>query len=213
MGPREAGPGTAPARQEDKMKTDIARRMGVAVAALAALFGTTAFAGTNSESQTVTQVGATAVLYRGPQVNVVISDRFARYNPTGNWLLLDTAMTATGDPIGIPRGAIAVRTPDGEVVPLATQAQFERAYPQLTATVMRANVSREPLGYLIPQRYRPMRLFAPHGIGVVWDSVWLDQFHNSFGRLYFHLPFGVQKGPYALLIHLKEHEIVIPFTV
>jgi hypothetical protein len=194
------------------MRTNLLRGMGVAVAAFGALFGTTAWADTSPAAQ-LTQVGATAILYKGPQIRVVVSDRYARYNPGGNWLLLDTAMTATSEPIGIPRSAIAVRTPSGEVIPLATQAEFEKHYPRLASTVMQANVTREPLGYLIPQRFRPLRLFAPHGIGITWDSAWLDQFHNSYGRLYFHLPNGVQKGQYELLIHLPKNEVAIPFTV
>jgi hypothetical protein len=194
------------------MKTNLLRRTGVAVATFGALFGTVAVADPAPASQ-LTQVGATAIVYKGPQINVVVSDRFARYNPEGKWLLLDTAMTATSDPVEIPRGAIAVRTPDGTVVPLATQADFELHYSQLASTLMRARVAGEPLGYLIPARYRSLRLFAPRGIGIVWDSAWLDQFHNSYGRLYFNLPNGVQKGRYELLIHLPNDEVVIPFTV
>lgn len=194
------------------MKTNFLRRTGVVVAAFGALFGTAAIADPAPTSQ-LTQVGATAIVYKGPQINVVVSDRFARYNPEGKWLLLDTAMTATSDPVEIPRGAIAVRTPDGTVVPLATQAEFEMHYPQLASMLMRARVAGEPLGYLIPARYRSLRLFAPRGIGIVWDSAWLDQFHNSYGRLYFNLPNGVQKGQYELLIHLPNDDVVIPFTV
>ena len=194
------------------MTTKVMRRAGVLAAALAALLGTTALAD-GVPTARLQQVGATAVLYRGPQIRVVVSDRYARHNPEGGWLLLDTAMTATSAPIGIPRSAIAVRTPFGDVVPLATQAEFEKHYPNLVSTIAQANVSREPLGYLIPARYRPMRLFAPHGIGIVWDSVWLDEFHNSYGRLYFQIPGGVHRGRYELLIHLPHEEVVIPFTV
>ncbi len=194
------------------MKRNLLRRTGVAAVAFGALVGTAAAADPAPPPQ-LTQVGATAIVYRGPQINVVVSDRFARYNPEGKWLLLDTAMTATSDPVEIPRGAIAVRTPGGTVVPLATQAEFELHYSQLASTLMRARVAGEPLGYLIPARYRLLRLFAPRGIGIVWDSAWLDQFHNSYGPLYFNLPNGVEKGRYELLIHLPKGEVVIPFTV
>ncbi len=194
------------------MNTNLLRRTGMAVAAFGVLFGTVAVAAPVPATQ-LTQVGATAIVYKGPQINVVVSDRFARYNPEGRWLLLDTAMTATRDPVEIPRGAIAVRTPDGTVVPLATQAEFEMHYPQLASMLMRARVAGEPLGYLIPARYRSLGLFAPRGIGIVWDSAWLDQFHNSYGRLSFNLPNGVHKGQYELLIHLPNDDVVIPFTV
>ncbi len=194
------------------METNLLRRTATAVAACGALIGAAAAAGAAPASQ-LTQAGATVIVYRGPQIQVVVSDRFARSNPEGKWLLLETEMTATKEPLEVTRSAIAVRTPDGAVVPLATQAQFEKNYPQLASTLMRARVASEPLGYLIPQRTRFLRLFAPHGIGIAWDSAWLDEFHNSYGRLYFNLPNGVHKGRYELLIRLPKGEVAIPFTV
>jgi hypothetical protein len=159
------------------------------------------------------QVGATAIVYKGPQVDVALSYRFAKLNPTGRWLLLDTAMTAAAETIEVPRTAIALRTPDGAVVPLATQQEFGKDYPQLAAMIARANVSREPLNYLIPHRYRRIGYFAERGHGLAWPSVWLDQRHNAFGRLFFQLPDGIQKGNYELLIKLPKSQVAIPFTI
>jgi hypothetical protein len=202
------------------MRTNLIRATGVAVAALGALFGTVALAGTAPASQVeaspasqVKDVGATTVLYRGPRIQVAISFQYARYHPEGKWLLLDAEMSAYGGPIGIPRNAIAVRTPSGDVVPLATQKEFEEGYPQLVSPIKRADFLREPLGYLLPEPFRRLHLFALHGIGWVWQDAWLDPFHNCYGRLYFHLPNGVHKGHYQLLIHLPKSEVVIPFTI
>jgi hypothetical protein len=190
---------------------NLLRGMGVAAAALGALFGTAALAETSAAS--VSDAGATIVVYRGPRIQVAISDKYARYHPEGNWLMLDTEMAATGGPIGIPRSAIAVRTPSGEVVPLATQEEFERGYPQLVSPIKQADFLREPLGYFLHEPFRPLHLFRVHGVGWVWPSAWLDPFHNCYGRLYFHLPNGVRKGRYELLMQLPKHEVVIPFTV
>jgi hypothetical protein len=194
------------------MQKNLMRRAAVAVAALAALFATAAKANATPPVG-VTQVGATTIFYGGPLIRVVVSDRFARYNPQSGWLMLDTAMNAINAPIVIPRDAIALRTPGGEVVPLATQKEFAQHYPQLASAIMRANFAKVPLQYLPHWSVRRLGLFAPRGIGITWDSAWLDQFHDSYGRLYFHLPSSVQKGRYELLIHLPEHEVVIPFTV
>ncbi len=162
---------------------------------------------------TLTQVGSTAIVYRGDQIDVALSYRYAKLNPEGRWLLLDTAMTAATDPIEVPRTAIWLRIPDGRVVPLATQEEFGRDYPQLAAMITRANVMREPLGYLTPQRPRLIRFFAERGRGLAWPSTWLDQWHNNFGRLFFRLPDGIQKGDYQLLIRLSKGEVAIPFTI
>ncbi|HNX51770.1 MAG TPA: hypothetical protein PLS53_14250 [Thermoanaerobaculaceae bacterium] len=159
------------------------------------------------------QVGATAVVYQGPQVDVAVSYRFAKLSPKGSWLLLDTSMTSAADPVEIVRGAIEVRTPTGEVVPLASQEDFNQDYHLLAASIARANVTREPMNYLLPHRYRPMRLFADRRLGVVFQSVWLDSRHDDLGRLYFRLPGGVQKGSYELLIKLAKGDVVIPFVI
>jgi hypothetical protein len=161
----------------------------------------------------VKQVGATAVLYRGPQVKVAISYRSPRLNPALDWLMLDAAMTATLGPIEIPRNAVSVRTPDGQVVPLAPYRAYSTDYPQLAPAILQDNAIRDPLGYLPPQRFRRLDYFPPRGVGLAWDSVWLDNWHNNYGRLFFQLPGPVQKGNYELLIHLSESQVVIPFTL
>jgi len=193
------------------MGTYLRRRAWVPLAAVAALVGTAA--GAETSASHFSDAGATTVVYRGPRIQVAVSWRYARYHPEGTWLMLDTEMSAFGGPIGIPRGAFAVRTPSGEVVPLATQEEFERGYPQLVSPIRQADFLRENLGYFLHEPIRPLHLFRVHGVGWVWPSAWLDPFHNCYGRLYFHLPNGVQKGRYELLIHLPKDEVVIPFTV
>ncbi len=183
-----------------------------AVAGLSLLCDAAVWA-TTAAAPELKQVGATAVVYNGPQVDVALSYRFAKLNPTGRWLLLDTAMTAAANTIEVPRTAIAVRTPDGTVVPLATQQEFGNDYPQLASMIARANTSREPLNYLIPQRYRRIGYFAERGHGLAFPSVWLDQRHNAYGRLFFKLPDGIQKGNYELLINLPQSQVAIPFAI
>ncbi len=195
------------------MSTHFRIRAELAVAVAAAmLFAAVASAKSEPRAE-LERVGATAIVYRGPQVDVALSYRFAKYNPNGNWLLLETVMTAESDPVDIPRGAIAVRTPTGEVVPLAPQALLAEDYGSLASAIARADVIREPLGYLTPRRFRPMRLFAQYGPGIAFPTVWLDQWHNDYGRLFFRLPDGVRKGNYELLINLPEGKVVMPFAI
>jgi hypothetical protein len=193
------------------MRMSLLRGTGMAVAALAALFGTTARAETRTSHGA--DAGATIAVYKGPRIQVAISDRYARYYPGGQWLLLDIEMSATGGPISISRSEIAVRTPGGEVIPLATQQEFERGYPELVSPIRQANFFKEGLGYFLPEHPRELHLFRLHGVGWVCPSAVLDPFHNCYGRLFFHLPNGVQKGRYELLIRLPKNEVVIPFTV
>lgn len=193
------------------MRMNFLRGTGAAVAALGALFGTAARAET--PASTATDAGSTIAVYQGPRIQVAVSDQYARYHPEGQWLMLDAEMSATGGPISIPRSGVAVRTPGGEVIPLATQQEFEKGYPELVSPIWQANVLKERLGYFLTEHPRPLHLFRLHGVGWVWPAVVLDPFHNCYGRLYFHLPSGVQKGRYELLIALPKTEVVIPFNV
>lgn len=161
----------------------------------------------------VTQAGSTAVVYQGPQLDVAVSYRFPRLNPEGKWLLLDTTMAATKGPLLIPRSAIFLRTPEGEVVPLASSSQYFKAYPQLAWSITKDNAIREPLGLPVARRYRPLRYFPQRGFGLTFDAAWVDYWHNSYGRLFFELPGGVHRGRYALLINLDDSKVVVPFTL
>jgi hypothetical protein len=177
-----------------------------------AMLGSTAAATATGDVE-IRQVGATAIVYRGPAVSVVLSYRFAKLNPQGAWLLLDTAMTATSAPVEIPRNAIAVRTPGGGVVPLASQREFAEAYRDLGPVILRAKATREPMAYLPPHRYRPLRLFSEGAHTLTNSSLWLNEWHNELGHLYFHLPSGIRHGNYVLLFALKDGEVAIPFTL
>ncbi len=186
----------------------------LAAVALGLACDATVWADTAPEAPaTVKRVGATAVVYKGPDVNLALSYRFPKNNPEGKWLLLQTVMTASAAPVEVPRSAITLHTPEGRVVPLATQTEFGRAYPGLASSVMRASVFREPLGYLIPERPRRMEFFSIPGRHLAFDTVWLDQRHNSYGPLYFELPGGIHRGEYALLIALPNRTVTVPFTI
>ncbi|MGE5236769.1 MAG: hypothetical protein ACM3O7_10505 [Acidobacteriota bacterium] len=195
------------------MKTNLTRRVAVAAVLAASMaMGGTAWAGKRSEVE-LRQVGKTAIVYRGPRLDVALSYRFARVDLGSRWLLLDVAMTAPADIVEVPRTAIAVRTPSGDIVPLATQAAFGKDYPALSGTIMRANVAREPLNYFTPHRFARLEYFARPGYGLAFDTMWLDGWHNAYGRLFFKLPGGVQRGHYDLLINLPNDHVMIPFTL
>lgn len=183
---------------------------GLAVAGAALVVATAALAARPTEE--LRAVGATAMIYKGPLVQVALSYKFPKLVASGDWLFLDTVITATQEPLEISRTAVSVRTPTGEIVPLASQEEFASAYPALRSAIARANVMAEPLNYFPPYAYRPMRLFS-EGRNIAFPSFWLDGWHDTFGRLFFRLPNGIQRGDYALLIHLKEGDVTVPFTL
>ena len=183
----------------------------VVAAALLLLGAAVASAGPTVTEET-RQAGATVIVYTGPKIDIAISYRFVKLNPSGTWFFLDTAMTASA-PIEIPRTAISLRTPSGAVVALASQEEFGKDYPRLAGELIRASVTREPMAYLIPHKYRRLDFFTEPGRGLAFPSVWLDEWHNNYGRLFFQLANGIQSGNYELLIDLHDSQVAIPFTI
>jgi hypothetical protein len=195
------------------MKHILLQRWAVAGAAAVGLLFASPLPAATVPADQVRQVGPTVVLYQGPQVQVAVSYRFPKLNLGGTWLMLDTTMAATAAPLEIPRAAISLHTPDGEIVPLATPDEYDAAYPRLAWDIIKDEAIRDPLGLSVPRPVRALRFFAPGGMGLGFDAEWLDYWHARTGRLFFDLPGGVQEGHYQLVLDLPESKAVIPFTL
>ncbi len=161
----------------------------------------------------VEQVGSAVVKYEGSNIQAAVGYRFADDTLGSKWLFLDFAATGTeGESVAIARTKISVETPDGKTVPLATQKEFLDAYNQLRAEIARANIAGEPLDYWGGRRPCLLDFFSS-GTHVVQESAFVNVYRVCFGRLYFHVPGGVQPGKYVLVVGLKEGEMRIPFTL
>jgi len=162
----------------------------------------------------VERIGGTSLHYRGPELDVVLSYRFANSNPGEEWLFLDVGLTAeTRNSVEVKRERIAIRTPNGEIIPLATQQEFGVAYSKLAAVLARADIAGEPLDYYPSRRPKGLDLLVPPGSGLALESVWVNDQDVAIGRLYFDIPMGVQPGPYELQIDLEETKVRIPFRL
>lgn len=184
---------------------------GAGALLLAATACTTA---TPTATPGIDRMGSTILRYKGPEVDAVLSYRFANLNLGTDWLFLDVAISANGRAsVEIKRSKIAVRTPSGEVVPLATQQEFGEAYAQLSSMLARADVAAEPLDYFPARRQMGLDFLTVPGAGLALESVWVNDQQVAIGRLAFFLPGEVQPGPYELRIDLPESKVRIPFRL
>ena len=162
----------------------------------------------------VERLGSTTLHYHGPQLDVVVSFRFADLNLGANWLFLDVAISGQGrTAVEVTRDAISIGTPDGTAVPLATQKAFGEAYADLAGTLARADVAREPLDYFPGRRPQGLDFLVPPGSGISLLSAWVNDLNVAFGRLAFFLPGGAQAGPYELRIDVPGDAARIPFRL
>lgn len=163
----------------------------------------------------VDRLGEYVLRQEGPEVDTVLGYRFAAQNPGSEWLMLEVALSSPNRESGdIQREKVFVRTPAGQRIPLATQAEFGDDYPGLRATIKKADIARDPMDYFPPNR-RPceLKLFAVPGAGVVFDEVSINDRRACSGRLYFKVPGGVQSGRWVLGIDLEESTVRVPFTI
>jgi hypothetical protein len=182
--------------------------------ALALLTLTACSTATPTGTPGVERLGATILRYSGPQVDAILSYRYASQNLGEEWLFLDLAVTANTRPsVEIKSDRISLRTPSGDVIPLATQEEFGQAYPQLAAAIARANVAAEPIDYYPSRTEKALNFLVVPGSGLALQSVWVNDLQVASGRLYFDLPGGVQAGDYELRIDLEESKVRIPFRV
>ncbi len=162
----------------------------------------------------VERLGSTVLRYRGPEVDAILSYRFASLNPGEEWLFLDLALTGNRrTAVEIKRDKVSLLTPAGDVVPLASQREFGQAYPHLAAALARAAIAAEPLDYYPGRTPKGLDFQVVPGTGLALQSVWMSDLEVAIGRLYFDLPAGVQPGHYELRIDFEESTVHIPFPL
>jgi hypothetical protein len=153
------------------------------------------------------QRGRAAVEYRDADIQIVAAYYYSQQHHESRWLLIEAGIS-TDDLTTIHRKAIALRTPQGREIPLATQRRIGEDVPRIEQLLQNARVLGHNVSSYFVQRARTenMRLFTlPFG-GVVHDDFVVDRHRVAVGPLYFESPTGAwERGTYALIVrHSKE---------
>ena len=188
-------------------------RQPLLIVAVVAILGIACSSATPTATPGVDQMGQTVLRYQGPEIEAVIGYRYASQNLGDEWLILDFAVTAVGDPVEIQRSRIFVRPPGGDAVYLPSQEEFAAAYGSLQSKIVRASVAADPLDYFKPRLECALRFLAEPGAGLVFPETWVDDRRVCSGRLFFPIPGGVQAGTYVFGIDLTESKVRIPFKL
>jgi hypothetical protein len=135
------------------------------------------------------------------------------------WMLLEVGLTrrAPAKDFDLKREHLSVKTPDGTIVPLATQKEYGQA-GYLPALNNRARVQRDSINYFPIEATRGCALsfFANLGQGarqIAYDEVNLSSNRACVGRLYFKIPGGIKVGQYWLLVNFGDGEVQVPFRI
>lgn len=151
----------------------------------------------------------------GPELWTVLGYRFANSQVGDEWMILEVGLSSpNGQSAKVTRDEVFLRAPDGTHIPLSTQKAFNEAYGSLRPVISKADVNRDPLEYFPPSREEcAMQFFVTPGQGVSFDEVTLNDRRGCYGRLFFHVPGGIQAGRWVFGIDLPESEIRIPFEL
>jgi len=141
------------------------------------------------------------------------------------WMLLDVGIALRDGPKNqkITRDALSLSTPDGQTVPLPSNAEYVSA--NLTAAEYRARFLHEELTFLTETHARSCpdggdsRFFydsAETQYARVYpplDGVTLNPQCKWAGTLYFPVPGGIQHGQYFLNVKFDGSVIRVPFRI
>ena len=161
------------------------------------------------------QRGRAAVEYRDNDIHIVAAYYYSQRNHESRWLLIEAGVSA--DKTGtIDRGAIALRTPQGREIPLATQRRVGEDVGRIEQLLQNAAVLSHNVAFYFNQRDRTdaMRLFTlPFG-GVVSDSFVVERDRVAVGPLFFESPTGAwEGGTYALIIRHEKGTAQLPINL
>lgn len=149
---------------------------------------------------------------------VVLGYKAANNSLDQEWLLLEVGMTLVKGQQNqtCTRDKVSVLTPDGEVIPMATQVEFGKA-GHLKALNKRADMQFDNINYF------PTGTTVPCRIGFFSDPTDsslkpFDQFELAYGRgclgrLFFKIPGGIKMGQYFLLVQFDNSLIQVPFKI
>jgi hypothetical protein len=158
------------------------------------------------------QRGRAAVEFRDSDIHVVAAYYYSQRNHDSRWLLIESGVSAN-DSITIARTAIALRTPQGREIPLATQRRIGEDVNRIEQLLQNAGVLSHNVASYFTQRDRieSMRLFTlPFG-GVVHDEFVTDRHHVAVGPLFFEAPTGAwERGTYALIVRHSKGIAQLP---
>jgi hypothetical protein len=149
---------------------------------------------------------------------LIVGYRTANSSVGQEWMLLDAGFTVfPGNNQQIRREQFALETPDGTMIPMATQTEAQKETATLKALNRRADIQREPINYFPAQVQvvTPMSFFAnPAEPGELpFDEFGASAEQARVGRLFFKVPGGIQYGKYFLHLKMAKSQLVVPINI
>ncbi|MGB5516113.1 MAG: hypothetical protein WBP36_16455 [Thermoanaerobaculia bacterium] len=151
---------------------------------------------------------------------VIVGYRTANESVNGEWMLLDVGMTLQEGVKTqiITRDHIKVVAPDGTIISMATQEEYEKAKGSIIVLEQRSTMDTDSINYFPASANIPCRMeffvdpTHPRE-GLAYDQFDLSSSNACAGLLFFHIPGGIQYGNYNLDVHFAESIVKVPMKI
>jgi hypothetical protein len=146
----------------------------------------------------------------------ILGYQLANLSVGEEWMLIEFGVALLE---GVPdydmtREALSLDTPDGKTIPLPTIQEYRKV--NLSALQARERVQRDSINYFPPNAHRACRIgfFADlDDRALPWDNVELSDGRGCLGRLFFHIPGGIQYGQHWLNVKFAKSVVRVPFRI
>ena len=161
------------------------------------------------------RLGQAAVEFKDKAIHVVAAYYYSQRNHDSRWIVIQSAVSTSKDTI-IHRNEIALRTPQGQELPLASQTRIGEEVKKVEQLLQNANVQSHNVTSYFPQqdRFEDMQLYRlPFG-PVVHDEFIVDRDRTAVGPLFFESPTNAwEKGTYVLVVRHKNGTAEMPISL
>ena len=161
------------------------------------------------------RLGQAVVEYRDKVLHVVAAYNYSQRNHDSRWLLIEAGVSTSDEAI-IRRDAIALRTPQGQEIPLATQRRVGEDIKRVEQLLQNARVQTHNVASYFTQQDRTedMQLFRLAFGPVVHDEFIVDRDRVAVGALFFESPTGAwERGTYALVVRHRKGNAELPINL
>ncbi len=151
---------------------------------------------------------------------VIVGYRVANQSVKQEWMLLNVGVTVRKgvEPQTLTRDQFKVVTPDGTIVNLATEEEYQKGEGYIVR-LEQANITQaEPIDYFPAGTNLPCSLTfftdpTHPREGEARNQVELASTNACMGMLFFHIPGGIQYGEYNLDVHFENSIVKVPVKI
>ena len=162
----------------------------------------------------VTPHGRAITEFRSDRVLAVVNYEYSQRHHDGAWLLVEFAVQAK-DRIAIHRDDLTILTPEEQVIPIASQADFLADHNEIAQLLQNASTTRRTLEpYFTSRPIFNTIHFVSMPDGIIPDSAISNPDEVATGDLFFKSPAGKwAPGAYRLVLNHDKAKAELPITL